>query len=160
MGSTIRGLPYPLGTDRVVDGDNAIQALATAIDTRPMVVCNGSGNATTGGAVIPITAVLDPLGMVASNKITIPAGFGGMWLVSCRFGQTGVTAITGQLRKAGSTVLLQDARVGATGAAATPVLSGVISVAAGDQLELFGTAAATVAVVLGLPPLSMMFLHA
>jgi hypothetical protein len=25
-------LPYPSGTDKVVDGDNAIQALATAID--------------------------------------------------------------------------------------------------------------------------------
>ena len=34
MGSTTpHGLPYPVGTDRIMDGDNAIQALAEAVDT-------------------------------------------------------------------------------------------------------------------------------
>jgi hypothetical protein len=31
-GVTARGFPYPTGTDRVADGDNAIQALAASID--------------------------------------------------------------------------------------------------------------------------------
>lgn len=30
--ATTKGYPYPVGTDRVMDGDNAIQALAEAID--------------------------------------------------------------------------------------------------------------------------------
>ena len=30
--NTTHGLPYPLGTDRVMDGDNAIKALAEALD--------------------------------------------------------------------------------------------------------------------------------
>jgi hypothetical protein len=32
MASTIKGYPYPVGTDRVMDGDNAIQALAEAVE--------------------------------------------------------------------------------------------------------------------------------
>lgn len=31
-GSTTNGLPYPLGTDRLMDGDDAIKALAQALD--------------------------------------------------------------------------------------------------------------------------------
>ena len=34
MASTPSGLPYPVGTDKVVDGDNAIKALAEAIEAR------------------------------------------------------------------------------------------------------------------------------
>lgn len=34
MGTTPKGYPYPEGTDPVVDGDDAIQALAEAIDTK------------------------------------------------------------------------------------------------------------------------------
>jgi hypothetical protein len=33
-GTTPNGLPYPTGTDLVRDGDNAIKALADAVDTR------------------------------------------------------------------------------------------------------------------------------
>ena len=32
MATTPNGLPYPVGTDKVVDGDDAIQALATFLD--------------------------------------------------------------------------------------------------------------------------------
>lgn len=35
MALTPGGLPYPVGTDKVVDGDDAIKALAIAVDTRP-----------------------------------------------------------------------------------------------------------------------------
>jgi hypothetical protein len=34
MATTPGGLPYPIGTDKVVDGDNAIEALARALDPR------------------------------------------------------------------------------------------------------------------------------
>src|SRR5262245_7444184 len=36
MGSTtpVLALPYPVGTDRVMDGDNAIQALAEAVEAK------------------------------------------------------------------------------------------------------------------------------
>lgn len=40
MGQTTQGYPYPEGTDRVADGDNAIKALAEAVDLRlGIVVC-------------------------------------------------------------------------------------------------------------------------
>lgn len=48
MGGTIGGLPYPTGTDRVVDGDNAIQALATAVDKNPRSVVANVGDFTPG----------------------------------------------------------------------------------------------------------------
>lgn len=35
-GVTPGGLPYPIGTDRVMDGDNAIQDLAETVDTKIM----------------------------------------------------------------------------------------------------------------------------
>jgi len=35
MATTPGGLPYPVGTDKVVDGDDAIHALAVAVDERP-----------------------------------------------------------------------------------------------------------------------------
>jgi len=34
MATTANGLPYPVGTDKVVDGDDAIRALAEAIDAK------------------------------------------------------------------------------------------------------------------------------
>lgn len=36
MANTSHGLPYPLGTDRVMDGDNVIRALAEALDPAPV----------------------------------------------------------------------------------------------------------------------------
>jgi hypothetical protein len=35
MATTSTGKPYPLGTDKVVDGDDAIKALALAVDAAP-----------------------------------------------------------------------------------------------------------------------------
>jgi hypothetical protein len=32
--NTAKGYPYPLGTDRVMDGDDAIKNLATAVDSK------------------------------------------------------------------------------------------------------------------------------
>lgn len=53
MATTPKGYPYPLGTDRVMDGDNVVQALATAVDgwlgkawtaTTIVNVATGGGN--------------------------------------------------------------------------------------------------------------------
>lgn len=32
MAQTTNGIPYPIGTDRVMDGDNAMEAIARAVD--------------------------------------------------------------------------------------------------------------------------------
>jgi hypothetical protein len=64
MGTTPHGAPYPDGTGKVVDGDNAIKALAEWIDPRsPWKVYATSGGYTTnsfGGIIltVPFTAVL------------------------------------------------------------------------------------------------------
>lgn len=56
--NTAKGYPYPQGTDRVMDGDNAIQALAEAVDTKLGVMAGGTvsvtivtGNTSVGAAV-------------------------------------------------------------------------------------------------------------
>jgi hypothetical protein len=54
MALTPGGLPYPTGTDKVVDGDNAIKALAEAIDAR-----------VTGGLLVAVTG--------ADGMIYVPA---------------------------------------------------------------------------------------
>jgi hypothetical protein len=63
MGSqTAKGYPYPVGSDRVMDGDNAIQALAEAVDTR-------TGVSASGTATISISAAAS-----GSVTVTFPAG--------------------------------------------------------------------------------------
>lgn len=63
MASTARGFPYPVGTDRVMDGDNAIQALAQAVNDK-------LGNLAIGQ--LPITpSAADTATTVA---VTFPAG--------------------------------------------------------------------------------------
>ena len=37
MATTPGGLPYPVGTDKVVDGDNAIRALAEALEPKVLI---------------------------------------------------------------------------------------------------------------------------
>jgi hypothetical protein len=68
--TTPNGLPYPIGTDRVMDGDDAIKSLATAVDvgvltqTGPTaLVANGvSSGAVTwqyrGGIVFVVTTCI------------------------------------------------------------------------------------------------------
>jgi len=81
-------LPYPTGTDRVADGDNAIQALATALDSTayatsapvtagPNVVA-GAGGAFRRGLMVVLalegwttSAALVP----AATLCTLPVGF-------------------------------------------------------------------------------------
>lgn len=62
--NTTRGWPYPVGTDRVADGDDAIRALAEKADARV-----GYG-ACGGSVVLPITAV----NTTATVAVTFPVG--------------------------------------------------------------------------------------
>jgi len=61
--STAKGFPYPVGTDLLADGDNAIQSLAEAVDSKV-------GAMATGQVVIAITATTTPM----SATVTFPAG--------------------------------------------------------------------------------------
>lgn len=63
MATTTHGYPYPLGTDRVMDGDDVIKALATAVDTQ-------LGVAASGMAAVPTPTV----NVGAALAITFPAG--------------------------------------------------------------------------------------
>ena len=65
-------LPYPTGTDRVMDGDNAIQALALAVETdlgrrlrfNPLTtsIFNGATTASDITALVPSAAACRPRG--------------------------------------------------------------------------------------------------
>lgn len=62
--NTTRGWPYPLGTDRVMDGDDAIRAIAEKLDAvLGYGLCGGT-------VVLPITAANTP----ASVTVTFPVG--------------------------------------------------------------------------------------
>lgn len=64
MATTARGYPYPLGTDRLMDGDDAIHSLATAIETH------------LGGAACGIATLPAPSGVNTPTTlaVTFPAG--------------------------------------------------------------------------------------
>jgi hypothetical protein len=66
--TTPKGYPYPLGTDRVMDGDDSIKALATAVDTKLGVATGGfltaPDSASQGG--VQTTTVTFPVGLFTS----------------------------------------------------------------------------------------------
>ena len=62
--TTPKGYPYPLGTDRVMDGDDAIASLANAVDTKLGVAA--AGIFTTGAPPTPNTPI--------TTALTFPAG--------------------------------------------------------------------------------------
>jgi hypothetical protein len=84
MGSTTaNGLPYPVGTDRVMDGDNAIQALAEAIDAAALFAGNTGVLTAAAAGFTPASGItgltgscLRRNGVVAvSFSFTVTAGF-------------------------------------------------------------------------------------
>jgi hypothetical protein len=62
--NTAKGYPYPLGTDRVMDGDDSIKALAEAVDVH-------LGRAASGVATTPVSSALNAPVTVA---VTFPVG--------------------------------------------------------------------------------------
>lgn len=63
MPNTPHGYPYPVGTDRVMDGDDVIHNLADKIDSQLGVLASGS-------VTVQTTTVNTP----ASASVTFPAG--------------------------------------------------------------------------------------
>jgi len=70
--NTPKGFPYPLGTDRLADGDDAIHNLATAVDTKVGVAAAGIAavNVTTGGTAATL-AVTFPVGLFTAAPIVL-----------------------------------------------------------------------------------------
>ena len=66
--NTPKGYPYPLGTDRVMDGDDAIHNLATAVETKLGVATAGTVNVNvvTGGTPASV-AVTFPVGLFSAT---------------------------------------------------------------------------------------------
>lgn len=88
MANTIHGLPYPVGTDRVMDGDNAIQALAEAIDLKALDLIVQAGTITGGTATstswaatqnFPVAFGAVPLAVVITG---VASSFATVWTVA------------------------------------------------------------------------------
>lgn len=73
MALTPGGLPYPLGTDKVVDGDDAIHALAVALD--PLFLQAVEGGGVQGVAGNPVKSPL-------AHVLLTP----GLWLIQAGAG--------------------------------------------------------------------------
>jgi hypothetical protein len=77
-------LPYPLGTDRVADGDNAIQALAERVEAiTPSVrygVTTMATNAQSDGTITFATPFPNTLTAIVVTEATNPANLGPLIL--------------------------------------------------------------------------------
>lgn len=74
--NTPHGYPYPLGTDRVADGDNDIQALATAVDTKLGIGMAGTNTVTISAAPSGSLAVTFPVGRFTSVPAVVASSSG------------------------------------------------------------------------------------
>ena len=110
---TALGYPYPVGTDRVMDGDDAIKALAQAVNDKTGVSAAGTfpaGSLATGVASVAITF---PVGRFTANPVVIPTcvhpdSQAGVLAVST----TGATIGVQQRTAAGATVTTGNSRTG------------------------------------------------
>lgn len=76
--NTTHGYPYPLGTDRVMDGDDAIHNLASAVDEKLRVTASGSINVTlTAGNASASTVVTFPSGRFTDPPAVVATVNGG-----------------------------------------------------------------------------------
>lgn len=92
--NTAHGYPYPVGTDRVTDGDDAIKNLANAVESKLRVSAAGS---------VSVTATSSASG---SANVTFPAGrFVNPPLVVCSpVGATAWYAAAGSVTASGVTI--------------------------------------------------------
>lgn len=56
MGTTVNGLPFPEGTDRVADGDNAMKALAEEIDAKALFTGDTGWLSAAAAGFVPASA--------------------------------------------------------------------------------------------------------
>jgi hypothetical protein len=93
--NTGNGLPYPVGTDYLIGGDDAIKALAQALDLRvpqPKVVYGSAGYTTNayGGIIIPVPGMTFR-GLVA---VTQQAGYACVVSTGAPVGQAWLNVYT------------------------------------------------------------------
>lgn len=87
MGSTTtKGYPYPVGTDRVMDGDDAIKALAEAIDSDALVSkATTLGQTLTGATANNVSwnaASPDGCALTKPNAYTFAISVKGLYVVT------------------------------------------------------------------------------
>lgn len=75
MANTTGGLPYPVGTDFVVDGDNAIRALAEALDRRVAYGGSARAYASAGSSGYGTSYISIPYNTLDYSYPTAPPGF-------------------------------------------------------------------------------------
>jgi hypothetical protein len=107
MGATpVKGWPYPVGTDKVVDGDNAIKAVADMLDARMgMYVCKPS---------TVLNGTINPDGSVTANASSGWVELRGVFSAAFRFYRvvyaiTGGNAVAAAARLMVGTAQVQDA---------------------------------------------------
>lgn len=79
MPNTAKGLPYPSASDPVANGDDAIKALAEAVDDKAGMV-SGSVNVTATASASGVQAVVFPVGAFTAPPkvvVTVTAAISG-----------------------------------------------------------------------------------
>lgn len=82
MATTSKGFPYPLGTDRVMDGDDAIKALAQKVDGSVGLLASGVVTVTLSNAAQAFTAVTFPSGRFQSAPAVVATTASGTYLAN------------------------------------------------------------------------------
>jgi len=148
MGSTTtKGYPYPVGTDRVMDGDDAIKALAEAIDGDALFT-----KATTVGQSVAMNTVTQVSWNAASpNGCALTKTSASVWTVT----KAGLYVVTGSVFTAAfsNTSSRNYMQLTAAGLTSRQVwtgenntaCTGIFAMVAGDQISfaLLGSSEAT-----------------
>jgi len=116
MANTSRGYPYPVGTDRVADGDNAMQALAEKVDSQlGYGICSGdaiipapgtAGASASVSVTFPVGLFTQPPKVVGSVAAAVPSAFYGV-TVSTITTAAGTTLYGSRLTGPASTIPVQ-----------------------------------------------------
>jgi hypothetical protein len=105
--NTPKGYPYPLGTDRAMDGDDSIHNLATAVDTKAGVAASGIAASPVPGALnTPVSvAVTFPAGLfTATPNVTVTCVSGGPQNQACSAATVTATGATLWMTKIAGTL--------------------------------------------------------
>lgn len=75
--NTPKGFPYPVGTDRVMDGDDSIHNLATAVDTKVGLHAAGVTTIASASMGVPTSiAVTFPVGRFTAVPVVVTNCYG------------------------------------------------------------------------------------
>lgn len=69
--TTTKGYPYPVGTDRVMDGDDSIKSLAEAVDTKLGVGAAGVVTINVSASTPASGAVTFPVGRFTTTPVVV-----------------------------------------------------------------------------------------